>query len=914
MTRTRLLVALLASAAAAPVLSAQVKYPPRAEKVDVQIRYQLPAQREERARQFRVLDANLKNLKFVAFPREDAELDIIDPTADRFEGTMPSASVLDALADPRVKTILFAPAGYKYPDNLDAPVPIRLGLASGLPPPEQQRLHAQVVARLGRLGFREAIGYDTHAWTWARGDIPVRSLPRLLRDLRREPSGWLLPDAPPELLPPPIRDFLPVRWVEVVPDGGLTFLAPPPLEPELAVFTPDLRERLRNKTDVGKPLRVEVVLDALADDLQVNRLRNRLQAGFTRLVRNPQTDQFDVVAASVEGAIGHVVTIALPPSPDPKEDLMRLVEQPGTGIVNVRLPRAGFETVALLPAGRQPEPPAAVLAASRFDRMHQLGYRGKGTRVVVIVSGFPGIDGVIGKELPADTRVIDLTAELTPHLDPLEPFANRLSGGIAAAEAAHLAAPDAHLTLVRIDPTALYQVLEVARYVSGDAGYTQALQSRITELSARADELRRQYLDAVARYQKALADPGTGLPDDPAKARRDAAKKALDAVTKERDMLAVWINRVGALHTALKSLNGANVVVNTLTWENGYRLDGLSDLSQILDQTFAGEVEPVPVTRSATRPRFLPRPVWVQAASDQAGSVWGGPYLDVDHNGVMEFAPPEAPIPVGGWTRELNFLGSRNRDGAFAPELPAMTRVRLTVQWREPHDPAVYAGRDPVAPLHLRVFRQLDPEGKVRASDELLEVARSLGGPYRIAVEPTYGVYEQIVEFDVPEAGVYCLRVEGTSGFDPVLPALKSQLEINPRMTVEYVDAPPEKGRPVFASYAPRAVGVGIPGDAKSALTIGAAEKGDGTLTTGLTGGGTGVALLVKPDLLVPGGLDTGLGVGGPGVSAGFGGGAAAVLVGGGLPPADLMRATGMKPGGLLVLPEPWLRLVPGRK
>ena len=41
--------------------------------------------------------------------------------------------------------------------------------------------------------------------------------------------------------------------------------------------------------------------------------------------------------------------------------------------------------------------------------------------------------------------------------------------------------------------------------------------------------------------------------------------------------------------------------------------------------------------------------------------------------------------------------------------------MRLTVQWRETHDPTAYGGQDAIFPLTLRVFRQLDPEGKVRA-------------------------------------------------------------------------------------------------------------------------------------------------------------------------------------------------------
>lgn len=901
MTRTRMLIALLGALAAASVAPAQVKYPPRADKLDLQIRYRIRADRDERARQFRALDAHLKNLNFVHSPREDADLEILDPTHERFSGTIPSARVLDTLADVRVNTILFAPAGYKFPDTSDKPVSLRIGIATGLSPNDQQRLHGQVVAQLGHMGFREAIGYDHRNYTWVRGDLPYGNLGRLLKDLRREPSGWFLPDGPPELLPPPIRDVLPIRWVEVVPDADLSFLPPQTVPPNRAIFTPDLRAYMDSPASKGRPLKVEVVLDVPADEVQLSRIRARLRVGYTSMQVNPRTTRTEPVTASVEGAVGHTVTVNFPVA----TDVERLSYEPG--VITIRLPRPGLETVAPLAADRQPDSAAAVLAATRLGRIHGLGYRGKGTRIVVIGSDFRGVAELIGKGLPADSRFIDLTAELTPTLEPLPPFTNRVSGGLAAAKAAHLAAPDAHLTLVRVDPTALFQVLGVARFVRGKVEYSEAIQSRTLELSNKADELRHQYLDAVAEYQKAFANPDEG---DIAQARRDRARRDLEVITKERELLAVWIDRSIRLQADMKSLDGADVVVNTLVWDTGYRLDGLSDLSQLLDQTFAGDAEQAPLIRSATRPRVVPRPVWVQAASPMVGSVWAGPYLDANQNGVMEFAPPVAPIPVGGWTRELNFFGTRGPDSAT---LPAGVRVRVTAQWREPHDPAAYAGRGSVFPLTLRVFRQLDPEGKVRASDELLEVARSATGPFRVGKEPTYGVYEQIVEFDVAETGMFGLRVEGVPVFDPGLPALRPHIEIIPRITVEFVGTAPDKGRAVFASYAPRDVGVGIPADAKSVLTLGAAERPDGTGYAGLTGAGPGIALLTKPDLFVDGNLDTGTGLGGSGVSAGFGGGAVAVLVGGGLPPGGLIRATGMKPGGPLVLPEEWLKLIPKR-
>ena len=114
------------------------------------------------------------------------------------------------------------------------------------------------------------------------------------------------------------------------------------------------------------------------------------------------------------------------------------------------------------------------------------------------------------------------------------------------------------------------------------------------------------------QHEAALALPwgGTSHPVWFKKDPRVASVKVLGGVFNKPLMLGV----PQIVAAALKTLNGAHVVVNTLVWETGYRLDGLSEVSRVIDQTFAGEVEPAPLTRSATRPRFAPRPVWVQAA------------------------------------------------------------------------------------------------------------------------------------------------------------------------------------------------------------------------------------------------------------------------------------------------------------
>ena len=137
------------------VAPAQVKEPPRAEKLDVQIRYRIRADRDERIRQFLALEKHLASLGFEDARKNDPdrELDILDPTAERFTGTISSRNVLNLLDEPRVLNILFAPAGYTYPDSPEKPVPVRIVLRDGLLPTQQQLLHGQVgdAARIARV-------------------------------------------------------------------------------------------------------------------------------------------------------------------------------------------------------------------------------------------------------------------------------------------------------------------------------------------------------------------------------------------------------------------------------------------------------------------------------------------------------------------------------------------------------------------------------------------------------------------------------------------------------------------------------------------------------------------------------------------------------------------------------------------
>jgi hypothetical protein len=886
MIRTRVGVGLLLGLLVAPLpASAQVKYPPAPAKYEAHFRYRLAAGRDARIRQFRAMEAFLKKLGFVLSPREDADLDIFDPTAERMDGTIPAANGPRLLEFPRILTAVLVPSETPLPEDGARRVQVRIVLTDGLASKQQHELHDEVARHLELLGFREAVGYDHAGYRFLRGSMPAGNVLTLLKDLRTQPSGWFLPAVPPESLPLPLRNVLPIRLVQVLPDLPATAAppaepAPPPggakvLSPKLS---PDLRALLAKPQK--QPLRVELILtDAPGAAWRDVRFRIRTAAE----------------GVAVEGLVGSVVTVRVANAADVNR-LADLLE-----VWSVRLPRAGSETAGPLPAGAKAATPAELLAASNVAALHRLGYRGFGRRVAIIASEFPGLTGLIGRQLPTSTQFIDLTAELSPDLLPAPADPNRVGGGTISALLAHAAAPDAQLVLIRILPTAFHQYLSVARSVAGNAAHSEALQSRSVELTARAERLTTRRGYATEEYRRAFAD----LSDEaPAAKRRQAAKAAMDQLIADERAYRATVERFTALKAALDRLRGTEVVVGTLVWDTGYPQDGLSAVSRYLEANFT----PRPVRSAFQANKRPPVPTWVQPASTAVGQVWAGAFRDADGNGAMAFAAPTTPVPPGRWTRELNFLGLRPGAGAGTATLPAGFALRVTVQWREPHDPENDVTREPVFPLALRLLRQLDPAGKTAASDEFVEVGRSVGLPARLLRTPASAAYERTLEVTIPTDGVYALRLEGGLETESLLPALRHTVEIHPRVVVEASDpASAAKGRPVFRTFAPVAVGVGIPGGSPGALTVGILGP-NGRPTGTLLGAGPGVQLRTKPDLLAGGAATVGgTSAAGSGVSAAFVGGAAACLRSAGARASDLIRTLGLHEGDALVIPQPWL-------
>jgi hypothetical protein len=938
MTSTRWLssVVLLVVAAAA---SAEVKYPPPPAEYDVSLRFQIRAPLPSWYDRFDEMMAELNRAGFTRESRPADEPE--DPSNDRLDGTVSSGNARKLLAQRYMQTIILRPKGYKAEPN--SRVKVRLELAGGLPLDGQQMLHRQVAERLTQLGFREMPGYDHKLFHWVLGTIDSGRVDELLRDVRTIPAGWLVPRDPVSTLPLPLRSRVPIKVIEVLPEPAdfppAAEPPPPPTFPEgqghLAKLAPDLLTLAKRDGDDTKVLRVEVVLATAPPPRDAN---------WERLLRGTAS------SVVVEGIFGNVATVLV------KATQAGELARPGS-VVQVRLPRSG-EPLRRPPAGNAVD----ALATTRLREFHQRGQRGQGIKVVVVNGDFSGLPQFADR-LPRSTKLLDLTVPRNPAIvpDPV-PAGEGQGTGVVSALAVHLAAPDAELLLVRVPTDSPEYLLLLAQLINEPGTLPRLLDERYNEIQRDRTGLDLSRTRAVEERRRALAervfDPGAAnVPEmrkryQESEERIQRAEQALKDLEKQDAELIARTQRFLDFKASLAQLRGTRVVVCPLTWDAGYALDGANPLSRYIDEKpFVGDPGDVTPTRIKSLQKHRGT-VWVQAGGDSRGQTWTGLFRDVDRDGAMEFASLDAPVPPDRWSLELSFLGWQGFDGAVVPDLPAKSRVRVTLQWSEPHDPEVAIAaddpyRNPVANLNLLVLKQRDPTGTRVASDEMEVIARTYGTPARLQARRVNGVYETWTEFDAPAGGRFAVRIEGSIP-ESIRPAgdrggaVVLKPDIRPRLFVEVVDPDSRgKGRVVFQDYnggenwpaaptdrfpAGQYGGVGMPADAHRVLAVGAAAADGKPQFYSSVGAGPNRVLLIKPELLGFDHIDLGGGVkaGGSWVAASFNAGAVACLLGSNAPADPMLlvrlllgyvqnqhgywfRVPGQL-GAILKIPESWVK------
>jgi hypothetical protein len=871
----------------------QPAQPPKPKKYLVTLRYHIPSPRDQHVALYREMMAHLKKLDFDFDPmlreleRElEKELQIKGvklkelPATDQedrgknmLKGYVAGDKALKCLENRSVASLLLVPDDYPLPEDASQYVKVRLELYSGFTPERSFTLANQVRALLKQFDFIEATGYDHHGYTgrpFTRlvGWIPVEHLQTLLKDLRTQPSGWFTPRIEKQTLPPPVSVVNPVLVTEVLPDPEV---APPKAKAggEAPLFleklSPGLRALIEGGGKPGEVVRAEIFLavtPAPGDD------------SYRKLLLDTAPRLF------VEGRLGQMVTVLMPISFAGK-----LAALPQVSAIRL----AQVAPVDVDPALKFAGDNSKALQASGLAALHNKGFKGKGVRIGIIDSDFRGYqEQVKAGKLPASTRLVDLTTETSFEVEPYPyPKDGRTLGhGTHCALAAALAAPEADFTLIRIDPTSLPQLEFVMRVIKGEAALSEHLLAQIADLQALAkaldgfrDELARERVAIMQKYEdetdirreyEILGVVRGWLFSD-----REWHFHRVAELERYRAELAVLEKRFARFLEEVRSLKGIQIVSTSLTWNSGYPLGGASPLSRWFDEDEDHKV------------------LFFVSVGNTAGQTWTGQYRDVDANGVMEFLPTGAKLPPETWTPELAFLAWQPHTGERTLELPEGARVRVTLQWREPHDPAYFFRVDepdrylrPLADLRLVALYQRDPGAKVLPADDFEVVGRSPLLPQRLDNQPNGATYQQVVEFTVAKAGRYALRVERmlprqwlleeapepadsplgrpllieltgltSTGIRPAgAPALigqETQWELQPRLFVELMDgASAGKGRVVLRDFNTAQGSIPMLADTRTLVAVGAAAFSGQAQPYSTRGAPGTLSYFLKPNVL----------------------------------------------------------------
>src|SRR5262249_7825681 len=142
------------------------------------------------------------------------------------------------------------------------------------------------------------------------------------------------------------------------------------------------------------------------------------------------------------------------------------------------------------------------------------------------------------------------------------------------------AAPDAELILIRVDPAAPYQLLQIARYIQGEPPRSETLERRLQELADERDRLRRNAEELREERKAALDNFGQ---DEASRKRREAYFQRQAQYERDEDDHSGRVTRYLRLQRELLGLKGIRIVACPLVWNEGYPANGSGPLSRFFD-------------------------------------------------------------------------------------------------------------------------------------------------------------------------------------------------------------------------------------------------------------------------------------------------------------------------------------------
>nr|HMP16873.1 hypothetical protein [Gemmatales bacterium] len=511
--------------------------------------------------------------------------------------------------------------------------------------------------------------------------------------------------------------------------------------------------------DLDKLMRVELVL---VGNQLTEQFRSQLIHSETRFI--------------TEGSIGPIVTGLTTPT-----RLTALAQQPGISTVRLpQLPRnpaiPSINAIEFVPLGKQAGSSATARAVAAQEPK-------PATKAVIIGDDFTGYENLLGEGLPKNTILIDTTAELSLDFKPAETSGTSgLGQSTRVAQGFLRQYPHDEVILVRIDPTAPFQLNETAKAILGDPWITPALIARKDEYKDEASRIESEKLEMRVLRQRIQQDFNI---DDATKAKREEYRQKQAQLDAREKAHLEHGRRIEAFIKAVAQLKGANSVC--IAFQN---YDGYTDI--------AGSA---PQIRFLTR-EHLRDTNWYQAVSLRPGQVFTVLFRDTDNDGIMEFT--QKPQLPPGERKDLAFLAWDSKEGGSRQKLlPENTVVQVTLNWMEIHSSnteGVDIYRRPLSNFTLNVLKQRDPTGKELPADAFEVVARTPPVPDRVENSPRASYYQAIVRFTVPPGGGrYALQLVGK----PVSGEAGEKAEIHPKITLDVVD-PVQRplGRVVFESVA----------------------------------------------------------------------------------------------------------------
>ncbi len=762
------------AASPAPVASVLPSWPLASllpPKVRVYIHYKIMADRLGRVVLYRHFMAALAKAGFERDLEDDP-----DPSEPENQnhvlltGTIPSASLIQFANLSAVRSVLLTPVGFDLNKAGERPVRVEMMLGRG-----STRVLADISPSthktLDAMGFKESVIYGTYRGTRLLGSLPANQLLNVGTALG-------LPIGARAVNPP----FQPVLAVWVEPLGQLpTPAAKAPEAPAgFSKVAPDLRKPL---AEAGKLFRVELLFD---------RPFASQAAAMEGLAKMSPNLVFEALLGSAVTVVGS------------SEDLRALANDPQINAIRPGPVAHAGNYAAKDDAAWNP------LRNSPLGSNGPVAINGKILResVAIIDSDFRMAEALPGwKE--GKVQLLDLTRERDTKLqaDPYSGPVNEMGRGSLFAKKLLELQPAVRLVLIRIDPSVPAMIQRVARAIQGDNVLTDELMAR------RLNEIRNDRLLLTEEreiLEKDWKDHGDDFGEEPEALRKRKEYRTKIAAMRDKEQVHHQrLQRYLTHQKTLQDLKAVRLVLCPLVWNEGLPRDGASALSRWFDDR---------PFRSA---------LWVQSAGDRQGQTWAGMFRDRDKNGVMEWLPLERgqdPFPAEG----LAILWKQTDGGKVVQELPAGTRIRTTVQWRELRDPSHSradrnSGRTPIADLRIRLVRLegVPGNGDARLA-ERVTVSQPVGPALLIDHNEQSAVFESSADLDITQAGRYEVRLEGQIP-DSILPPAAPQLPIN-RIRSEihpviWLRSIGQGGMAVFPQTGDKPV-VGVPGDAQQVLSV----------------------------------------------------------------------------------------------